>query len=252
MARHPNKGQQISIRALPTDWSDMRKYIAEFVGTAALVLIGCGAVVIGGFGAAFPLGILPVALAFGLTVTAMAYGIGPISGCHINPAVTVAMVSSGRMRAEEGIGYILAQIVGGIVGAGVLYLIVSGKLAGYNVATGGLGQNGWGQGYLGGYGLTAAIATEFVATLLFAIVILGATSVKGTTPLAGLAIGLTLVALHFPFILVTGLSVNPARSLGPAVFVGGTALAQVWMFIVVPVLAGAVAGLLYRLKILEP
>jgi aquaporin Z len=252
MARRPNKGQQISIRALPTDWSDMRKYLAEFIGAAALVLVGCGALAIGGFGAEFPLGILPVALAFGLTVTAMVYGIGPISGCHINPAVTVAMMSSGRMRIEEGVGYIVAQLLGGVVGAGILYLIVSGKLAGYNVATAGLGQNGWGQSYLGGYGLQAAIATEFIATLLFVIVILGATSAKGTTPLAGLAIGLTLVALHFPFIRVTGLSVNPARSLGPAVFVGGTALAQVWLFIVVPAIAGAVAGLLYRLKILEP
>jgi aquaporin Z len=230
----------------------MRKYLAEFIGTLALILIGCGAIVIGGFGPAFPLGILPVALAFGLTVMAMAYGIGPISGAHLNPAVTVGMLVAGRINGGDAIGYIVAQLLGGIAGAGLLVLIMQGRLQGYDVAAAGLGQTGWGAGYLGGYGLAAAILTEFVATLLFIIVILGATSAKGSTPVAGLAIGLTLVVLHFPFINVTGLSVNPARSLGPAVFVGGTALAQVWMFLVVPTLAGAVAGWLFSSKTLEP
>ncbi len=229
----------------------MRKYLAEFIGTAALVLVGCGAIAIGGFGSAFPVGILPVALAFGLTVTAMAYGIGHISGAHLNPAVTVALFVAGRVKKEDVIGYIVAQCVGALVGIGILVVILKGKLAGYDIAASGLGQNGWGQGYLGGYGLAAAIITEFVATLLFAIVILGSTSGKGATPFPGLVIGLTLVVLHFPFIMVTGLSVNPARSLGPAVFVGGNALAQVWMFLVVPTIAGAVAGWLYKSNTLD-
>jgi aquaporin Z len=229
----------------------MKKYLAEFVGTLALILIGCGAIVIGGFGSAFPLGILPVALAFGLTVMAMAYGIGPISGCHINPAVTVGMWVAGRIKPDEAVGYIVAQFLGGIAGAAILVAILQGKLKGYDIAAAGLGQTGWGPGYLGEFGLGAAILTEFVATLLFIIVILGATSAQGATPVAGLAIGLTLVVLHFPFINVTGLSVNPARSLGPAVFVGGQALAQVWLFLLVPTIAGAVAGWLFRSKTLE-
>jgi len=229
----------------------MKKYVAEFIGTLALVLIGCGAIAVGGFGGAFPLGILPIALAFGLTVTAMAYGIGHISGAHLNPAVTVSLWVAGRIRGEDVAGYIIAQVVGGIVGAGILVLILKGKLAGYDVGAAGLGQNGWGEGYLGGYGLPAAILTEFVATLLFTLVILGATSGKGATPFPGLVIGLTLVVLHFPFINVTGLSVNPARSLAPAVFVGGKALAQVWLFLIVPTIAGAVSGWLYRANVLE-
>jgi aquaporin Z len=228
----------------------MKRYVAEFIGTLALVLVGCGAIVVGGFGAAFPLGILPIALAFGLTVTAMAYGIGHISGAHLNPAVTVSLWVAGRIKAADVPGYIVAQLIGGIVGAGILVLILKGRLAGYDVA-GGLGQTGWGEGVLGGYGTTAAILTEFVATLLFTLVILGATSGKGATPFPGLVIGLTLVALHFPFINVTGLSVNPARSLGPAVFVGGKALAQVWLFLIVPTVAGALAGWLYRTNALE-
>jgi aquaporin Z len=230
----------------------MKKCLAEFVGTLALVLIGCGAIVIGGFGGTFPLGILPIALAFGLTVMAMAYGIGPISGGHINPAVTVGMWAAGRITPNVAAGYIIAQFLGGIAGAGILVVILHGKLKGYDIGAAGLGQTGWGPGYLGEFGLGAAILTEFVATLLFVIVILGATSAQGATPVAGLAIGLTLVALHFPFINVTGLSVNPARSLGPAIFVGGQALAQVWLFLVVPTIAGAVAGGLLRSKTLEP
>src|SRR5262245_32340482 len=228
----------------------MKRYVAEFIGTLALVLVGCGAIVVGGFGAAFPLGILPIALAFGLTVTAMAYGIGHISGGHLNPAVTVSLWVAGRIKAADVPGYIVAQVVGAIVGAGILVLILKGRVAGYDLA-GGLGQNGWGQGVLGGYGTAAAILTEFVATLLFTLVILGATSGKGATPFPGLVIGLTLTALHFPFINVTGLSVNPARSLGPAVFVGGQALVQLWLFLIVPTVAGAVSGWLYRTNALE-
>jgi len=230
----------------------MKKYAAEFLGTLALVLIGCGAVTIGGFGSSFPLGILPIGLAFGLTVTAMAYGIGPISGAHVNPAVTVPMLVAGRIGTKDAVGYIGAQLFGAIAGAGLLVLILLGRSQAYDIAVYRLGQTGWGPTHGDGYGVPAAILAEFVATLLFAIVILGATSAKGATPAAGLAIGLTLTALHLPFLNVTGLSVNPARSLGPAVFVGGGALAQVWMFLVVPTLAGAVAGWLFRSNALEP
>jgi aquaporin Z len=228
-----------------------KKYIAEFVGTLALVLVGCGAITIGGFGDAFPLGILPIALAFGLTVTAMAYGVGAISGAHLNPAVTVAMWAGGRIRTEDIAGYIIAQCVGAIVAAGLLVVILKGRQQGWDLSAKGLGQNGWGPGYLGGYTLGAAILVEFLATLLFTLVILGSTSGRGATPFPGLVIGLTLTALHFPFINVTGLSVNPARSLGPAVFVGGNALWQLWLFLVIPTIAGAVAGWLVKAKHLD-
>lgn len=230
----------------------VKRYLAELIGTAVLVIVGCGAVAIGGYGGALPLGAVPIALSFGLAVTAMAYAIGPVSGCHINPAVTVAVAVAGRMEWSEAIGYIVSQLVGAIVGALVLVLLLGGKLSGYDVATAGLGTNGWGEGYLGGYNIGAAILTEFVATLIFTAVILGVTQAKaGSGLVAGLIIGLTLFALHFPFIQVTGLSVNPARSLGPAVFVGGGALSQVWLFLVVPVVGGAVAGLLFRARVLS-
>ena len=198
------------------------------------------------------LAVLPIGLAFGLAVTAMVYAIGPISGCHINPAVTVAMVAAGRMQTRDAVGYIISQLVGGIVGALVLYVILLGKASGYDVAASGLGQNGWGVGYLGGYTIVSAIITEIIATFIFTAVILGVTQEAGGTGRpAGLIIGLTLFALHLPFIMVTGLSVNPARSLGPAVFVGGTALAQVWLFLVMPLVGGAIAGWLFRAKILS-
>ena len=222
------------------------KYLAEFVGTLALVLIGCGAITIGGFGGAFPLGILAIGLAFGLTVTAMAYGIGHISGAHLNPAVTVAMWVAGRIRTEDVAGYIIGQCIGAIVGAGILLLILKGRTQGFDVSAG-LGQTSWGPTY----GVGAAILAEFVATLIFAIVILGSTSGKGATPFPGLIIGLTLAALHLPFVQVSGLSVNPARSLGPAVFVLGNAIAQLWLYIVVPIVAGAVAGWLVKAKHLD-
>jgi aquaporin Z len=226
----------------------MDKLLAEFLGTASLVLIGCGAVTIGGFGPAFPVGILPVALAFGLAVTAMIYAIGPISGCHINPAVSAGLVAAGRMPLNQALAYMAAQMLGAIAGAVLLYLILSGKIADYNVARGGLGQNGWGTSYLGGFGLLAAFVTEIVATFIFVFVILRITGERGPGPLAGLIVGLTLVALHFPFINVTGLSVNPARSFGPAVIVGGQALGQVWLFIMAPVIGGVLAGVVDRIS----
>lgn len=231
----------------------MKKYVAEFVGSAALVIIGCGAITLGGHGgmlgsgqALSALAILPIGLAFGLAVTAMAYGIGPISGCHINPAVTIGVWTAGRMPTSEVPGYIIAQFLGAIAGAAVLYVILAGKTGGYDVAAAGLGQTGWSS-----YSMGAAIVAEFVATFLFLVCILGATSKAGSTPVAGLAIGLTLAALHLAFVPVSGNSLNPSRSFGPALFVGGTALAQVWMYLIVPTLAGAVAGLLFKSKTLE-
>ena len=236
----------------------MKKYLAEFIGTATLVLLGCGSAtignlggVIGGHEAFASLALLPVAFAFGLAVTAMAYGIGPVSGCHINPAVTLGVFAAGRMPASDVPGYIIAQFLGGIAGAAILLFILQGRAAGYDVAASGLGQNGWGPKYLGEYTMMAAIVTEFVATFLFLVVILGATSKAGATPAAGLAIGLSLVLIHIVFINVTGVSVNPARSFGPALFVGGNAMAQVWLFLVVPSLAGLAAGALFKADILE-
>jgi aquaporin Z len=231
----------------------MKRYLAELIGTAVLVLVGCGAIAIGGYGTTLPLGVVPIGLAFGLAVTAMAYAIGPVSGCHINPAVTVAMVAAGRMPPNDALGYIVSQLVGGVVGALVLVVILSGKGTGYNIATSGLGQNGWGPAYLGEFPLWAAIVTEIVATFVFTMVILGVTqpSASEARHPAGLIIGLTLFALHMPFIQVTGLSVNPARSLGPAVFVGGNALLQLWLFLIMPLVGGAVAGWLFRARVLS-
>jgi aquaporin Z len=222
---------------------DYRKYLAELVGTAVLVFIGCSAIVLGGFGASMPLGIIGIGITFGMAVTAMAYTIGPISGCHINPAVTAAVWAAGRMNSRDAIGYIVAQLIGGIIGALILYLIVRGRVQGYNIGTQGLGQNGW-----QAYTVWAAILAEFFATLIFTLVILAVTGPRGATPIAGLVIGLTLMIIHFAFIPVSGASVNGARSLGPAIFVGGTALAQVWLYLVVPTLAGALAGWLVRSK----
>jgi aquaporin Z len=230
----------------------IKKYVAELIGTAVLVLVGCGAIALGGYGGEFPLGIVPVGFAFGLAVMAMVYAIGPVSGCHINPAVTVAMVAAGRMEPRDAIGYIVSQLIGGIVGALILYVILLGKGGGYDVAVLGLGQNGWGEGYLGQFGIGSAIIVEILATFIFAAVILGVTQEGGGLGRpAGLVIGLTLFALHMPFVMVTGLSVNPARSLGPATFVGGAAIAQVWLFLIMPLVGGAIAGWLFRAKILS-
>lgn len=214
------------------------KLIAEVFGTAVLVLFGCGAAVIGGAA----IGFTGIALAFGLSIVAAAYSIGAISGAHLNPAVSLGMMMAGRMSAAEFAGYAVAQVIGAIIGAAILYLIASGS-AGWS---GGLGQNGYGAGYLGEYSVTAALVFEFVMTFIFVTVILGATGAGAAAGFAGLAIGLTLTAIHLVGINVTGVSVNPARSIGPALFVGGTALAQLWLFIVAPLAGGAVAGLVYK------
>jgi aquaporin Z len=225
----------------------LKKYLAEFIGTFTLVLFGCGTAVVAGKS----VGLLGIAFAFGFALIAMAYGIGPISGCHINPAVSLGVFVAGRMNVSDLVGYIVGQVLGAIAGAGVLSVIANGLLTGYSTAASGLGQNGWGDGYLGGYALSSAVTFEFVATLLFVIVILGATQKGAPSHMAGLAIGITLVVIHIFGINITGVSVNPARSLGPALLVGGRALAQVWLFLLVPSLAGIVAGLLYRTGLLE-
>lgn len=224
----------------------MKKPLAEFIGTFTLVLFGCGAAVIAGA----DIGLTGISFAFGLALIGMAYGIGPVSGCHINPAVTLGVVAAGRMSIADAVPYIIAQIAGGIAGAFVLMMIASGK-ADYSVASNGLGQNGWGAGYLGEYAMPAAFIFEVVATFLFVVVILGATAIGSPAALAGLAIGLALVVIHLVGINVTGVSVNPARSIGPALFVGSTALAQLWLFIVAPIIGAVAAGIVFRSGLLD-
>lgn len=222
----------------------MNQFIAEVIGTAILVLFGCGAAVLMGA----EIGMTGISLAFGLAIVAAAYGIGPISGAHLNPAVSLGAFLAGRMPASALASYVAAQLVGAVIGAGVLYLIASGK-AGYDIATNGLAQNGYGAGYLGEYSLTSALLFEAVMTFLFVTVILGATQDGAPTAMAGLAIGLTLAAIHLVGITVTGVSVNPARSFGPALFVGGQAMADLWVFIAAPLAGGALAGILHRIGV---
>lgn len=219
----------------------MKKELAEFIGTFTLVLLGCGAAVIAGS----EIGFTGISFAFGLALIGMAYGIGPVSGCHINPAVSFGAVVAGRMSMPEAIRYAIAQCLGAIAAALVLFTIASGK-ADYTIAGNGLGQNGWGAGYLGEYSMMAALIFEVVATFLFVTVILGSTGEGAPTQFAGLAIGLALVVIHLVGINVTGVSVNPARSLGPALIVGGPALAQLWLFIVAPLVGAGLAGAVFR------
>lgn len=225
----------------------MNKLTAEFIGTFTLVLFGCGAAVIAGP----DIGLTGISFAFGLALIGMAYGIGAVSGCHINPAVSLGMVAAGRMGLPEALRYCVAQVAGAIAGAAVLYLIASGK-ADYDLAINGLGQNGFGAGYLGEYSLVAAFVFEAVATFLFMVVILGSTGAGAPAGMAGLAIGLALVVIHLVGINVTGVSVNPARSIGPALFVGGTALSQLWLFLAAPILGAVVAGIVFNAGLLEP
>ena len=219
----------------------LKKFAAELVGTAVLVLFGCGAAVLGGD----HVGQLGIALAFGLAIVAMAYGIGPVSGCHVNPAVSLAAFAAGRMSAKDMGLYWVAQFIGALVGAAILATIAK-------TGTASLGQNGWGPGYLGEYSLAAALTFEIVFTAIFVIVILGVTGEKGHGAFAGLAIGLTLAVIHIVGIQVTGVSVNPARSFGPAVLAGGQALSQLWLFLVAPLIGAVIGAACFRLKLLEP
>lgn len=221
-----------------------KKLVAEVIGTFILVFFGVGSAVIAGANGETGIGLTGISLAFGISIVAAAYGLGAISGAHLNPAVSLGMVTAGRMSVGDFVGYAIAQVAGAIAGAAVILLIASGK-ADYSLATNGLGQNGYGTGYLGEYSLVAALVFEFVATFLFVTVILGSTGPGAAAGFAGLAIGLTLAAIHLVGINVTGVSVNPARSIGPAIFVGGKALADLWVFIAAPLAGGAVAGLVY-------
>lgn len=225
----------------------MKKYLAEFIGTFTLVLIGCGSAVIAGNMAVGPagIGLLGISIAFGFSVVAMAYAIGGISGCHINPAVTIGMLTAGKIKVNDAIGYIVSQCLGAITGAAVLYLIASGR-PGFIMPEWGLGANGWGEEYLGGYNLLSAFTIETVMTFLFVFVILATTSKFGNGVMAGLAIGVTLMLIHLVAIPVTGTSVNPARSLGPAIFSGGKALSQLWLFFVAPFLGAIISALVWK------
>lgn len=222
----------------------MNKYAAEFIGTFWLVLGGCGSAVLA---AAFPgvgIGLLGVSLAFGLTVLTMAYAIGHISGCHLNPAVSVGLWAGGRFPAKELPPYIIAQVLGGVVAGGVLYLIASGQ-AGFSVSDG-FAANGYGEHSPGGYSMVSGFITEVVMTMMFILIILGATDKRAPAGFAPLAIGLGLTLIHLVSIPVTNTSVNPARSTGVALYVGGWAIGQLWLFWVAPLIGGALGALVYR------
>lgn len=226
--------------------TNLSKYVAELFGTMVLVLMGCGSAVLAGANGTTGVGLLGIAFAFGLSVVAMAYAIGHISGCHINPVISIGMVVAGRMKAGEAAGYIVAQILGAVAGAFVLILIASGK-ADYNVVVNGLGQNGYDAASPGKYSMMSGFIAETVFTFIFLLVIFGSTSTKNIHGgFAGLAIGLSLVLIHITGIPVTGVSVNPARSIGPAIFVGGTAISQLWLFITAPILGSVLSAVTWR------
>jgi len=225
----------------------MKKLISELFGTFCLVLFGCGAAAVAGgsIGAVSGLGLLGISLAFGLAVVAMAYAIGPVSGCHINPAVSVGMLVAGKLSVKDTVGYVIAQCIGALLGALVLSLILKGQ-AGFEAGEWAYGSNGWGEGYLGNYSMQSAFIAELVFTAIFLIVIHAVTSKLGNATMAGLAIGITLVLIHMVVIPVTGTSVNPARSFGPAMLAQGMALQQLWLFIVAPLAGGILGTLIWK------
>ena len=227
-----------------------QKLIAEAIGTFWLTLAGCGSAVIASGFPQVGIGLLGVSLAFGLSVVTMAYAIGHISGCHLNPAVTVGLAAGGRFPAGDVLPYVAAQVAGAIAGAAVLYVIASGA-SDFSLAKG-FAANGYGDHSPGKYGLGAALTAEVVLTMMFLFVIMGATHGKAPVGFAPLAIGLMLTLIHLISIPVTNTSVNPARSTGPALFVGGWALAQLWLFWVAPLVGGAIGGVLYRWLSTEP
>ncbi|MCL4124778.1 UNVERIFIED_CONTAM: hypothetical protein GTU68_011715 [Idotea baltica] len=220
----------------------MKNYLAEMFGTFVLVFIGCGSAVIAGG----DVGFLGISFAFGIAVLAMVYAIGPVSGCHINPAITVGMLFAGKISVKDAGGYIIFQIIGAIIGAGVLFLIAGGH-ADYDIAVNGLGQNGFGAQSPKGYNMQSAFIAEVVLTAIFLLVIFGATHKGANGKFAGIAIGLSLVMIHIVGIPITGTSVNPARSIGPALFVQGAALSQLWLFVVAPIIGGIVGALIWKL-----
>ncbi len=221
--------------------SSVKKYIAELIGTFALVLFGCGTAVIAGD----KVGFAGIALAFGFAVLIMAYAIGGISGCHVNPAVTISMLVARKISVKDTILYVIMQCIGAVIGAAVILAIASGKLE-YSLAGKGLGQNGYGEFSPGGYSLGACFIAELVLTFLFLMVIFGSTSKYAPQGFAGIPIGIALTTIHLIGIPITGTSVNPARSFGPALFVGGGALSQLWLFIVAPILGGIIAAIIWK------
>ncbi|MEA1786490.1 aquaporin Z [Arenibacter sp. GZD96] len=221
----------------------MKKLVAEFIGTLWLVLGGCGSAVLAAGYPELGIGFVGVAIAFGLTVVTMAYAIGHISGCHLNPAVSIGLWMGGRFNQKELLPYIIAQVLGGIAGAAILYTIATGK-AGFEI--GGFAANGYGEHSPDGYNMVAALVTEVVLTFMFLIIILGATHSKAPKGFAGLAIGLGLTLIHLISIPVTNTSVNPARSTSQALFAGGWALEQLWLFWVAPIVGALLAGLVYK------
>jgi len=220
---------------------DLRKYIAEMIGTFALVLIGCGSAVIAGEYIDF----VGISFAFGLTVLAMVYAIGHISGCHINPAITVSLLVAKKIKSKDAAAYIIAQCLGAIIAAAIIYLILSGQ-SGFSNEALNLGQNGYGSLSPAGYSMVACFIAEVVLTALFLFVIFGSTSKNAPKDFAGISIGFSLVLIHLIGIPITGTSVNPARSLGPAVFVGGEAFSQLWLFIAAPIIGGVIAAVVWR------
>lgn len=224
------------------------KFIVELVGTFSLVLFGCGAAAIAGvdtIAGLSGLGLLGISMAFGLAVVVMAYSIGGISGCHINPAITIAMLTAGKISVKDAGVYIVAQLIGAVLAAFVLMQILNG-MDGFSMGEYALGSNGWGENYQNNFNVTSAFIAEAVLTFLFLFVIFATTSKFGNSTMAGLAIGLTLVLIHLVAIPITGTSVNPARSFGPAIFAGGAALSQLWLFIVAPLVGGIVAALFWK------
>jgi aquaporin Z len=223
--------------SIPSQITPMKKYIAELIGTMVLVLMGCGSAVVAGS----YIGYLGIAFAFGLAVVAMVYAIGSVSGCHINPAITLSMLVARKISGKDAALYIVMQCVGAVIGAGILYGIMLGNPS-YSLALDGLGANMYST-----YSLASAFIAELVFTFIFVLVVHGATHERAPKGFAGLAIGLTLVLVHIVCIPITGTSVNPARSLGPALFVGGVALDQLWLFIVAPIIGGILAALVWKL-----
>ncbi len=216
----------------------MKKYVAELIGTFVLVFGGVGSAVLAGD----KIGYLGVSIAFGLTLLTMAYAIGPISGCHINPAVIVGLLVTKKVAPKDTTGYIAAQIIGGILAAGLLLAIAKGTVGGYDSAVAGFGANGYGEHSPGQYNLMSAFLTEVILTFFLMFTILGSTDVKAPVGFAGISIGLVLALIHLVGIPVTNTSVNPARSIGPALFVGGWALSQLWLFIVAPIIGSLIAA----------
>jgi aquaporin Z len=228
----------------------LSKYFAELIGTFVLVFIGTGsAVLASGANATHSgtaIGFTGIAFAFGISVLVMVYAIGPISGCHINPAITIAMLVAGKISGKDSVGYIIAQLIGGFAGSAVLLVIAHG-MPGYDIAVNGLGQNGYGIHSPGGFNMEATLVSEVVMTFIFIFVVFGATAKNAAPGFAGLAIGLTLTAVHLVGLTVTGLSVNPARSIAPALFVGGDAVSQLWLFIVGPIAGGILAAVVWKM-----